>query len=1155
MSCYFLKLFYALLLLLLHAAGSILGFNSLPNSAEIKCIESERQALLNFKHGLIDKYGMLSTWRDDNTNRDCCKWKGIQCNNQTGHVETLHLRGQDTQYLSGAINISSLIALENIEHLDLSYNAFQDISISLIPELMGSFTNLRYLYLSDSLFGGSIPSDIGKLTHLLSLDLSDNDLHGKIPYQLGNLTHLQYLDLSDSDLDGELPYQLGNLSQLRYLDLGGNSFSGALPFQVGNLPLLHTLGLGGNFDVKSKDAEWLTNLSSLTKLKLSSLYNLSSSHHWLQIFDCSLSDTNIQNLRELRLFDCSLSDTNIQSLFYSPSNFSTALTILDLSSNKLTSSTFQLLSNFSLNLQELYLGDNNIVLSSPLCPNFPSLLILDLSHNNMTSSVFQGSFNFSSKLQNLDLRNCSLTDGSFLMSSSFIMSSSSSLVFLDLSSNLLISSTIFYWLFNSTTNLHNLFLDNNMLEGPIPDGFGKQLVFLDLSSNKLSGKIPMSMGALINMKALVLRNNGLMGELPSSLKNCSSLFMLDLSENMLSGPIPSWIGENGFGKVMNSLEVLYLSGNKLQGEIPSFFGNIDIFKRLDLSYNRLTGMLPKSIGLLSELEDLNLAGNSLEGDVTESHLSNFSKLQSLYLSENSLSLKLVPSWVPPFQLSSLGLRSCKSGPTFPSWLKTQSSLYELDISDNGINDSVPDWFWNNLQYMRYLNMSFNYLIGAIPDISLKLPMRPSIILNSNQFEGKIPSFLLQATDLMLSENNFSDLFSFLCDQSTAEYLATLDVSHNQIKGKLPDCWKSVKQLVFLDLSSNKLSGKIPMSMGALINMKALVLRNNGLMGELPSSLKNCSSLFMLDLSENMLSGPIPSWIGESMHQLIILNMRGNHLSGNLPIHLCYLNRIQLLDLSRNNLSSGIPSCLKNLTAMSEQTINSSDTMSDIYRNGKTYVVFNGYIFGGYTLDITWMWKGVERGFKDPELELKSIDLSCNNLMGEIPKEVGYLLGLVSLNLSRNNLSGEIPSRIGNLGSLESLDLSRNHISGRIPSSLSEIDDLGKLDLSHNSLSGRIPSGRHFETFEASSFEGNIDLCGEQLNKTCPGVGDQTTEEGQEPPVKGDDSVFYEGLYMSLGIGYFTGFWGLLGPLLLWRPWRIAYTRFLNRLTDYVYVCL
>ncbi|RZB61468.1 Receptor-like protein EIX2 isoform B [Glycine soja] len=1007
MSCYFLKLFYALLLLLLHAAGSILGFNSLHNSAEIKCIETERQALLNFTHGLVDRYGMLSTWRDDDRNRDCCKWKGIQCNNQTGHVETLHLRGHDTQYLIGVINISSLIALENIEHLDLSNNAFE---WSHIPELMGSFTNLRYLNLSHCLFVWIIPSDLGKLTHLLSLDLGGNSyLHGQIPYQLGNLTHLQYLDLSYNDFDGELPYQLGNLSQLRYLDLGGNSFSGALPFQVGNLPLLHTLGLGGNFDVKSKDAEWLTNLSSLTKLELSSLHNLSSSHHWLQMIS-----KLIPNLRELNLVDCSLSDTNIQSLFYSPSNFSSALTILDLSS--------------------------------------------------------------------------------------------SSLVSLDLSSNLLKSSTIFYWLINSTTNLHNLFIYDNMLEGPIPDGFGKVI---------------------------------------------NSLEVLDLYGNKLQGEIPSFFGN------MCTLQRLDLSNNKLNGEFSSFFRNSswcnrDIFSRLVLSYNRLTGMLPKSIGLLSELEDLHLAGNSLEGDVTESHLSNFSKLKYLHLSQNSLSLKFVPSWVPPFQLESLGIRSCKLGPTFPSWLKTQSSLYKLDISDNGINDSVPDWFWNNLQYVRFLNMSFNYLIGAIPNISWKIPYRPFIFLNSNQFEGKIPSFLLQATGLMLSENNFSDLFSFLCDQSTAVNFAILDVSHNQIKGQLPDCWKSVKQLQFLDLSSNKLSGKIPMSMGALVNMEALVLRNNGLMGELPSSLKNCSSLFMLDLSENMLSGPIPSWIGESMHQLIILNMRGNHLSGNLPIHLCYMKRIQLLDLSRNNLSRGIPTCLKNLTAMSEQTINSSDTMSRIY---SVNIAIYGYSVRDYTLGITWMWKGVEREFKNPELKLKSIDLSSNNLTGEIPKEVGYLLGLVSLNLSRNNLSGEIPSQIGNLSSLESLDLSRNHISGRIPSSLSEIDYLQTLDLSHNSLSGRIPSGRHFETIDASSFEGNIDLCGEQLNKTCPGDGDQTTAEHQEPPVKGDDSVFYEGLYISLGIGYFTGFWGLLGPLLLWRPWRITYMRFLNRLTDYLYVCL
>jgi len=44
----------------------------------------------------------------------------------------------------------------------------------------------------------------------------------------------------------------------------------------------------------------------------------------------------------------------------------------------------------------------------------------------------------------------------------------------------------------------------------------------------------------------------------------------------------------------------------------------------------------------------------------------------------------------------------------------------------------------------------------------------------------------------------------------------------------------------------------------------------------------------------------------------------------------------------------------------------------------------------------------------------SIDLSSNVLTGEVPKEVGYLLGLVSLDLSKSNLIGEIPSEIRNL---------------------------------------------------------------------------------------------------------------------------------------------
>ncbi|WVZ14940.1 hypothetical protein V8G54_012506, partial [Vigna mungo] len=299
----------------------------------------------------------------------------------TGHVQLLHLHGNYpyTPYLGGAINVSSLIHLPYIQHLDLSRNYF---ALSYIPELMGSITNLIYLDLFHSCFSGRIPSTLGNLLQLRYLDLGENFLWGKIPIEIGNIKHLQYLDLGLFYLSGKIPSQIGNLRMLQHLSLGSNtppygwkrrnnisnSLSGAIPFRIGNLPLLHTLRLVGNFEIKVEDAQWLSTLHSLTILELSSLHSLKSSHKWLQTIG-----KIIPNLTEVTLVDCNLLDSDIQSLFHShSSNNSTSLTIIDFSSNMLSSSILQFLFNFSLHLQELYLSHNNITLSSSLCPNFPS---------------------------------------------------------------------------------------------------------------------------------------------------------------------------------------------------------------------------------------------------------------------------------------------------------------------------------------------------------------------------------------------------------------------------------------------------------------------------------------------------------------------------------------------------------------------------------------------------------------------------------------------------------------------------------------------------------------------------------------------------------------------------------------------------------------
>jgi len=108
------------------------------------------------------------------------------------------------------------------------------------------------------------------------------------------------------------------------------------------------------------------------------------------------------------------------------------------------------------------------------------------------------------------------------MSTFSITNSSSSLVSLHLSSNLLKSSSIFYWLFNSTTNLRTLYLGYNVLEGPIPDVFGKvmkSLEILDLYDNKLQGEIPSFFGNMCALQKLYLSENKLSGDISTFFLN------------------------------------------------------------------------------------------------------------------------------------------------------------------------------------------------------------------------------------------------------------------------------------------------------------------------------------------------------------------------------------------------------------------------------------------------------------------------------------------------------------------------------------------------------------------------------------------------------------------------------------------------------------
>ncbi|XP_024199512.2 receptor-like protein EIX2 [Rosa chinensis] len=1072
-----LKLFYPLVVLLLHM--SHLGFVSglRRGATNIRCIEKERQALLAVKQGLVGNHS-LSSW-GSNASTDCCKWEGVNCSNQTGHV---------TQ-------------------LDLSY--------------IGQVLPLP----------GKISPELFELQHLEYLNLSFNDFgHNQIPKSIGSLSNLKFLDLYDSNFGGEVPYQLGNLTQLQFLDLGGL-----------------------NYFTNPKNLNWLPHLSSLTSLNLDSM-NLSNVLDWPKVVD------KLPKLQSLELWYCDLPIPILSSL--SHINTSKSLSSVDLSANHLTFSIFHWLSTYNTSLVSVDLSENNLSGSIPdVFGNLTSLLhlslaansiegqlpkaigqlcslqSLDLSHNNLSGSIPDVFGNLSSLLD-LYLGFNSI-EGQLPKTIGRLCSLQS----LDLSHNNLSGSIPD--VFGNLSSLLHLRLDVNSIEGQLPKTVGRlcSLQSLDVSHNNLSGSIPDVFGNLSSLLDLFLGFNSIEGQLPKTVGRLCSLQLLDLSHNNLSGSIPDVFGN------LSSLLDLYLGFNSIEGQLPKTIGRLCSLQSFDLSRNnhsgefsefinqvlfgcagnsltslylsgnQLTGRIPERIGSLSNLEDLNVSMNSLTGVITEAHFSNLSKLQKLDLSSNSLTLNIRSDWLPPFQLVRISLMSCKMGPYFPKWLRTSlRSFNELDLSDAGISDIIPSWFQDN---------------------SMKVSQSLVLNLSSNQLKGPIHSLPSGLVYVDLSSNKLSGRISFLCT-SKDRNLKFLDLSNNSFSGELPNCWKHLENLIILDLSNNAFSGKFPISIGSLASLETLKLSKNNFAGELPSSLKNCTNLQFFDIGENRITGMIPEGMGISFSKLAILILRSNQFSGSLPLELCHLKDIQLLDLSRNCFSGTIPQCLNNLTTLAQKGSSSLSIM---------HSVFATISYVHYEDDASLIWKGRMYVYKSTLGLVKSIDFSSNRLDGEIPRQITDLIGLVSLNLSRNYLTGQLPPQIGKLQSLDFLDLSRNHIYGRIPTSLSQIYGLGVLDLSNNNLSGKIPIGTQLQSFDPSTYAENPQLCGLPLQKTCP-TGE--TWSKQVPKEEKDELISF-GFYVSMGLGFVVGFWGVCGSLIFNRSWRYTYFGFLNVLRDWLYV--
>ncbi|CAL9109649.1 unnamed protein product [Musa acuminata var. zebrina] len=501
-----------------------------------------------------------------------------------GRCSQLELIGLTDNMLEGGIP-SQLGSLSKLKVLSLWNNSLS----GRIPPAIGNLAELIQLNLQHNQLTASVPAAIGNLTSLTHVDLSYNYLAGGIPSELMNITTLTTLYLDDNQLTGAIPAAVGNLSSLALLDLSNNQLTGGIPSEIGNLVPLTLLYLSGNQLAGTIPSE-IGNLGRLRNLDFSSNFLVGT-------IPSSLG--SVKDLYILSFYDNNLEAGNdVEWGFLDALSNCTKLRALDLSRNYLAGMLPRSIANLSTTLERLSMITNDIAGSIPAeIVNLAKLSEVWLS-SNLLGGPIPATLGSLPSLQRIALEDNKLTGE--------IPAALGNLTGLSI---LLVSSNELHGpipLTLARCPLNTLDLSFNKLSGTLPKeilSISTLTVFLNVSSNSLTGPLPPQVGNLKNVRALDVSKNKLSGEVPGSIGGCEVLQYLRMEENLFDGPLPpSFSGLKG-------LQELDVSRNNLSGSIPSFFGRFPFLRLLNISFNNFEGEIPRD-GIFRNARAFSFAGNN-----------------------------------------------------------------------------------------------------------------------------------------------------------------------------------------------------------------------------------------------------------------------------------------------------------------------------------------------------------------------------------------------------------------------------------------------------------------------------------------------------------------------------------------------------------------
>ncbi|KAF8034302.1 hypothetical protein BT93_C0561 [Corymbia citriodora subsp. variegata] len=233
-------------------------------------------------------------------------------------------------------------------------------------------------------------------------------------------------------------------------------------------------------------------------------------------------------------------------------------------------------------------------------------------------------------------------------------------------------------------------------------------------------------------------------------------------------------------------------------------------------------------------------------------------------------------------------------------------------------------------------------------------------------------------------------------------------------------------LQVLILAANSFSFHVPVSISRLRRLRILHLYQSKYNGTYPEEIFRLSDLEELRLEYNYKFAPsqLPQDF-TALKKLRFFSMAQTNLFGVIPETVSDMEALEVLDLGMNLLNGEIPGnifTLRNLSEIDERMTNVSRSIPQVVSAAN----------------------------------LRVIDLSNNNLTGNIPEDFGKLKTLSKLNLENNQLCGGIPEDISHLPALSDVRLSNNNLSGTIPPDFGKFSPLRRFEVAFNNLTGALP---------------------------------------------------------------------------------------------------